>query len=48
MYYRGQSVDAGIEFYPSEKGIDDMVLAVARANLGETCGGELCNGQCHD
>ena len=47
-YYRQQSIDGGVKFYLDEKRIDDMVLAVAKYNLGETCGGELCNGQCHD
>jgi len=48
MYYRDAAVDAGIKFYPAENAVDDMVLAVARYGLGQTCGGELCNGQCSD
>merc|ERR1712129_117011 len=27
-YYRTLAVDAGLTFYPSEKGIDEMVIAV--------------------
>eukprot|EP00484_Ammonia_sp_Unknown_P003354 CAMPEP_0197075158 /NCGR_PEP_ID=MMETSP1384-20130603/211470_1 /TAXON_ID=29189 /ORGANISM="Ammonia sp." /LENGTH=547 /DNA_ID=CAMNT_0042514001 /DNA_START=1 /DNA_END=1645 /DNA_ORIENTATION=+ len=47
-YYRGLAVDAGVEFWPAEKRIDEMVLAVVRYGLGQDCGAELCNSQCHD
>ena len=48
LYYRSVALESGLEFYPSERGIDEMVLAAARYGLGQDCGAKLCNGQCSD